>query len=543
METIIVLRRLVLCLIIVTSMGNRTLAMEDSIRSQRLCSAFYTYGIVKYFGKANVSKLDDYFNTSISDISTLSSQQFNSYINGMLSLVKKRHQKSTFRITDIWNEKLKRPIVFYDSSLLSFFEPQLKQELRTLINSNDFSIHWNESLNTKEFQKQSNLASGELSFEQYILGVCQLWNLINFRYVYIDEIERNYSDDFSIVDDFYDDKDMIGIKGRYFYTLSRIASLNKDCHSAIISDMYAQSYFGNSYPGISIVWLDNKLIVQSAHQSIYGPSMLLQGDTIISIDDRSVNQLVEELQGIWYCRGLNLPIKQWLLCRKAGDSLKIQVTRHQKPLMIAADFSYNPSGRVKKLPADLAGLIFLNDSTVYVPGNLSKSDYKCLIRRKPSNIIIDLRVYPTYYLRDFIRKLYDTKSITDYSQVRISKKHIFYRKSRFYCKVRLRRSYNLNHVYALQNEETVSLGEYYLILLKGIPESRRTTIGTNSSGSIGYIGYYALSGGAFFRTTTMRRIDASKKVYQSEGISPDVYTNHLFLDPKGAFNFIQKMGY
>lgn len=245
----------------------------------------------------------------------------------------------------------------------------------------------------KEYQIE-NYPNPNLQF----LGLCRYWNVINYFYVYKNDMDENW--DRVLHDMIYEFLDAPNVK-LYHLAILKLAKKLNDCHSMIRSQVLDKEFFGRNVPNYRVLKIDSSFIISQIRVKNWDNEDVRVGDIVLKINDKPIASIYDSLSIIlgnssnkWTAQR---DINPYILCT-LDSSINFTLLRQNSIIfrnIKVIDYSNYYGVTNNQTDSNLYDL--LNDSTVYINLDLINKDNFDQAFNPIKNIpklIIDLRNYP-----------------------------------------------------------------------------------------------------------------------------------------------------
>jgi C-terminal processing protease CtpA/Prc len=373
-----------------------------------------------------------------------------------------------------------------------------------------------------DFSNEKTYADMDYSNTSYrLLGLFRLWNAMEYYYPYLDILDEDWGGQLSK----YIPKMMAGEdKQSYQLTIAAVSVKLQDAH---VSMKEYQTFFGEWYTPIILHEAEGKIVVAD----IFDSSCPLKiGDIVLKIDDRNVEDKIEELKEyipISSDNKLEAKLFQYLLLSQSSRVTYTVLRDGKEKQVIVQACNINNSGLDNKILLSherLDGNIGLINPSKLEPDEI----FSIMKEFKDTNgLIIDMRQYPSedimHSLAQYIvQKPLQFVIVSKASQavpgtfIKSSERIV---DASSYDKSKGIYNYDRN-VVVLMDENSVSSSEYTIMSFR--TGKNVTVMGEESIGADGNVAYLPLPGQMSMRFTGMGVYTPEGGQTQRIGLSPDI---------------------
>jgi C-terminal processing protease CtpA/Prc len=493
---------------------------------------FKVYGTSNYFG--DKKEVTPVFRRDVLKVLQCDKRTFNDLVSKLL------HEE--VKTTNTRKHNLDRPLV----NLNSLDSGLLNDHNRSIYSTYLMSRANRTYQKSNKWPAPSKWYTGneEVGLVDGLLGLCQLSNIIRFYYPYPEAIDSHEFQ--SALQDAI--REAIGNKKRikqgYYKALIRVASCLHDRHTSLnVNNRYSlvTLIYGNSYPRVGLKMVGGYLIVN--YLDISPQKGLKTGDTVLAVNGIDIGKTVYDKGLVGYSSD-TFKQRDYLLTnilRGWYNELKVLKIKRDDTVFTSVVKCVTTRNHSRlKAPESLApSFAWINDSTVYVQASLSRRDLRDIKREGYTNLVIDCRVYPNVTCWDLLRTLNHKGRIMyrygyikqPYQVLNFKVRYRYLPKNPFKRRVTPR-------IYVLQDHNTVSFGESFLMSLRYGCLDNIAFYGGNSAGALGAVKCFRLPGGVIFTTTVERQTSIHGEVFQQKGLRPDYVMDFEGLRPPEIWELI-----
>lgn len=358
--------------------------------------------------------------------------------------------------------------------------------------------------------------------ERRLLALARYWNVVNYFYPYKNLMQQNWDAVLSqMIPLFVASTTDFG----YQYTILLMTKYLEDSNAFVGSELL-KTRIGTYRPSFSITNAEEKWLVETMEiDSLAARSNVLLGDQILTIDGRSVEEVVgeqEELLSYSNSRTRNTALATTLL-NGNSDYVSLSVLRHKDtvsvltPRYLVADFMPD-SDFNEELPWKI-----INETVGYIDvARFLKRDQVAMQQtfRNLKHLIVDLRSYETPSggnLENYL--VLKNRVYAQMIEPNVKAIGSFIEKKRTHENKNAKNAYS-GQIYVLINEKTRGQAELLALLLKG--SDRVTFVGTSTAGTLGLITKLQLPGKVEVFFTGRGIMAADRSNIQKVGIVPDI---------------------
>lgn len=453
------------------------------------------WGFLKYYGQfenIDANDWDNYLIENIEKVRTLDKKEYSILIHKTINFFDTPESKKTKN-----KEK--------DYSLLdnSWFKDDV--HLDKGITGQLTAIFENHDSASAEFIEQNRIGTIEFSNEETyddtdypkkeirLLGLARYWNIINYFYVYKNDMSENWDTVLlESIPKFTTTKDVKA----YHIAVQELSSKLYDCHSMVNSKILDRDVYGRYVPNFRTKLIDSTLVVRKIRVEEWNDGKIKIGDLIVKIDGEDALKRYRWFNSIM--KGANPLSEQRIICPylfgSVKETMKLTILRNGKEQQVTLqlkDYSkYNEAEQ--DLKEDLQKELVIkrfSDNIAYIDlDNIANSNFDENFEdsQKYKNLIIDIRNYPhgktTINLANYImpkEMSFFTSSYADVTHPGLLRKKAGYKLG----------STNDNNykgnVYVLVNEYTQSEAEFLTMALQ--TSKKVKVIGSQTAGSDGNI--------------------------------------------------------
>lgn len=361
-----------------------------------------------------------------------------------------------------------------------------------------------------------------------LLALYRYWNIIQYFYPNRHLIGTNWID---VLTEYI--PKIISSKNAEAYALTMLEVIDhlNDSH-ADLATVYGQldNFRGKRLAAPTISFIEKKPIVTGYYNdSLKRISPLKIGDELISVDGKTIKQIIEER---WNkSPGSNNPSKfrkiATELLQSNKEELSISYKRDKKIIKdIIKTYSTNDMNKLFsfKEPIDTC-FRMLNDNIAYIHiGELKSSDLPKIYEKakKAKGLIIDFRCYPNDYNSPYLLAYHIISQPTDFVSISIGSAtnpglFVTYDGGKVGA---LNPEYYKGKIAVLVNEKTISASEFATMLYRAIDNV--TIIGSTTAGADGDISRIVLPGGLSTNFSGIGVLYPNGDETQRVGIVPDI---------------------
>lgn len=358
--------------------------------------------------------------------------------------------------------------------------------------------------------------------ERRLLALARYWNVVNYFYPYKNLMQQNWDVVLpQMIPLFVASTTDFG----YQYTILLMTKYLEDSNAFVGSELL-KTRIGTYRPSFSITNAEEKWLVETMDiDSLAARSNVLLGDQILTIDGRSVEEVVgeqEELLSYSNSRTRNTALATTLL-NGNSDYVSLSVLRHKDtvsvltPRYLVADFMPD-SDFNEELPWKI-----INETVGYIDvARFLKRDQVPMQQtfRNLKHLIVDLRSYETpsgSNLENYL--VLKNRVYAQMIEPNVKAIGSFIEKKRTHENKNAKNAYS-GQIYVLINEKTRGQAELLALLLKG--SDRVTLVGTSTAGTLGLITKLQLPGKVEVFFTGRGIMAADRSNIQKVGIVPDI---------------------
>lgn len=358
--------------------------------------------------------------------------------------------------------------------------------------------------------------------ERRLLALARYWNVVNYFYPYKNLMQQNWDVVLpQMIPLFVASTTDFG----YQYTILLMTKYLEDSNAFVGSELL-KTRIGTYRPSFSITNAEEKWLVETMDiDSLAARSNVLLGDQILTIDGRSVEEVVgeqEELLSYSNSRTRNTALATTLL-NGNSDYVSLSVLRHKDtvsvltPRYLVADFMPD-SDFNEELPWKI-----INETVGYIDvARFLKRDQVPMQQtfRNLKHLIVDLRSYETpsgSNLENYL--VLKNRVYAQMIEPNVKAIGSFIEKKRTHENKNAKNAYS-GQIYVLINEKTRGQAELLALLLKG--SDRVTLVGTSTAGTLGFITKLQLPGKVEVFFTGRGIMAADRSNIQKVGIVPDI---------------------
>lgn len=358
--------------------------------------------------------------------------------------------------------------------------------------------------------------------ERRLLALARYWNVVNYFYPYKNLMQQNWDVVLpQMIPLFVASTTDFG----YQYTILLMTKYLEDSNAFVGSELL-KTRIGTYRPSFSITNAEEKWLVETMEiDSLAARSNVLLGDQILTIDGRSIEEVVgeqEELLSYSNNRTRNTALATTLL-NGNSDYVSLSVLRHKDtvsvltPRYLVADFMPD-SDFNEELPWKI-----INETVGYIDvARFLKRDQVPMQQtfRNLKHLIVDLRSYETpsgSNLENYL--VLKNRVYAQMIEPNVKAIGSFIEKKRTHENKNAKNAYS-GQIYVLINEKTRGQAELLALLLKG--SDRVTLVGTSTAGTLGLITKLQLPGKVEVFFTGRGIMAADRSNIQKVGIVPDI---------------------
>lgn len=460
------------------------------------------WGFLKYYGQfenIDSDNWDNYFIENIDKVKTLDQKEYSTFIHETIDLF------STPEVQKTKNEEKNYSLLdngWFNNSVY------MGKEISTRLTS----IFENRKGTSGEFIEQTRIGNIDFTNENSyddtdypkkeirLLGLARYWNIINYFYVYKNDMSENW--DTVLLESISKFTNSNEVKA-YHIAVQELSSKLYDCHSMVNSQLLDKDIYGRYVPNFGIKLIDSTLIVRKIKIEEWNDGKIKVGDLILKIDGEDALKKYRWFNSIM--KGANPLSEQRIICpyllSSTKDKMKLIISRngkeHEVELQLKDYYKYNEArddlqdklheGMVLKKYSDDIAYINLDD----IANSNFEENFEAA--RNYKNLIIDIRNYlhgkTTLNLADYIMQkesLFFTSSYSDVTHPGLLRKKAGYKLGSD------NDSHYQGNVYVLVNEQTQSESEFLTMALQSSKKVK--VIGSQTAGSDGNITQFHFPG-------------------------------------------------
>ncbi|MDR6920670.1 MULTISPECIES: S41 family peptidase [Chryseobacterium] len=365
-----------------------------------------------------------------------------------------------------------------------------------------------------------------------LLSLYRYWNMIEYFYPYKNTLEKSWDKTLiELIPKFAEAENEMSYK---LAVASMVAEI-QDSH-AILSiwttpPLYEQ--YGKMRPAVNLVFVGNRPVVSESLEEKNGnKNELLQGDEIVSVNQKAVETLLKEQ--LPYASGSNEPVRlskvAVSLLRTNDPQIEVGVKRSGTLKTIKVTTLPLEKSLIEENQGEPAFKMVENDIAYIHPGRLDVKDLDGIMQKaiKAKAIIIDMRTYPKETM--FLMKIGDYLFDKPKDFCRMTKGNVVtpgqfsYLSNEYMSNVKIGKDtpdYYKGKLIVLCNETTQSFAEMSLMAFRAGPNT--TIIGSQTAGADGNVtATISLPGNikTIFTGIGMYNLDGTET--QRIGIVPDI---------------------
>lgn len=496
-----------------------------------------TYSFIKIWGflKYNADfsgtdiNWDEYFLKNIHKLSGLDKKAYISFIEKTINIFPKLEMKKNKNkieqyslIDNTWfdsiyfNENIKNKLNY-------IFENRIEESTEFIDNNRMGNLKF---LNEEDYS-DTDFPTRDIR----LLGLARYWNIINYFYVYKNDIAENW--DKVLLENISGFSNAKNAES-YHLAAQQLSSKLYDCHSMVYSNCLDSKVFGRFTPNFRVKCIDSTFVVTHIRTKKFDDNKIHLGDILLEIDNLPVNKKYNELREIM--RGANPLSEQRIICpylvSSTKETMKLLILRNGEQKEI--ELKLNDYSKYREEENDFAdslkkGVVAksLSKNTsyldlTYVSGNNFDDNIEKI--KDSENLILDLR------------NQFDPKIIIDLANFILPKKSDFFSSSYSDTNrpglLRITKGYTLGknnadnfkgNIYLLVDEHTQSSSEFMVMALQASAKTK--VIGGQTAGSDGNIVEFSFPGNISTVFTGIGIYYPNLKATQRKGIKIDYKIN------------------
>lgn len=354
-----------------------------------------------------------------------------------------------------------------------------------------------------------------------LLALFRYWNIIQYYFPFKYLLKENWQ---NILPEFIPEFIRVKDELEYKRLLIRLITRIHDTHANIWDDPMLEEYKGLNIAPLEIIFIEDQAVVGGFFNSDFATNCLLKrGDIILSINNESVNSILQQKSP--YVPASNYPTRlrniATELLRTNKDHLFIRYQRGEKIRSdTVACYSIKKIGIPQIYFKAKPAYQFLDNNIGYIyPGSTIADSIPDMTDKK--GIIIDLRCYPSPYIKGFPRYeqlLPKPIEFATFTHGSIIHPGLF----TFSKPIKIgenNNNYYKGKIILLVNEQTQSQAEFLTMIFRA---ANAKVIGSPTAGTDGNIAEFALPGGVKTTITGLGIYYPDKRETQRIGIIPDI---------------------
>ncbi len=358
-----------------------------------------------------------------------------------------------------------------------------------------------------------------------LLTLYRYWNIIQYFYPYRYLIKNEWDNALlEFIPKFINVKNELDYK----LTIQELIAKVRDTHANIWNDKTISKYFGLNYSPLEMKFIEDKAVVIDYYNDELGKKTnLRKGDIIISVDNKKVENIVNERLPITPASNYKTQLRflSLYLLRSNKSKLKLEYQREEKIYEDSID-CYNPLAIniFKKYQSRDTCWKFISKDIGYIYPGTIKNSYLPMIMSELKNtkgIIIDLICYPSEFIV-FSLGEYLMNKPTDFAKFtksEIKLPGLFTYTSN--VKVgKQNQNYYKGKVVIIVDESTLSQAEYTAMAFRVAPQA--IVIGSTTAAADGNVSSFYLPGGILTQISGLGVYYPDGKETQQIGIIPDI---------------------
>ncbi len=363
-----------------------------------------------------------------------------------------------------------------------------------------------------------------------ILTLFRFWNMIEYCFPYTDYTDSPWD---SLLKDFLPEFVSPKDKSHYVLSILEVAANINDSHgylninkNAVKNTAIGPFYAKHDMPVCLTFTSEGSIVVQSTQSDF-----LNRGDVILSIEGKSVNDIIEEMKPYVIASNINGMIRNILpyLLSSNSDNLQVEIMRDGKKRTVEINYTKRnkESGTIKSWK----NYKLESRNIIHVDNIKSAEENSEIIAKNidSKGIIIDMREYPINnmeFLRPITSSIYplwiskNEKSYPgNYRRSENKKVNISNLKPNYEGKIVI-----------LVDEHTQSAGETYSMMHRLAPNS--IIVGRQTAGANGPVNKVYLPGNVFIQHTLNGAYYPNWEVLQRNGVKIDIHVSPTVNDIK-----------